>query len=42
MEYIEYIDDLKIRLKEPFDLKFINQFGKLFWVLDTQSSGNLL
>ncbi|MDR2942032.1 MAG: hypothetical protein LBV17_05535, partial [Treponema sp.] len=41
MEYIEYIDNLKIRLKEPFDLKFINQFGKLFWVLDTQGSGNL-
>jgi serine/threonine-protein kinase len=41
MEYIEYINDLKIQLKEPFDLKFINQFGKLFWVLDIQSSGNL-
>jgi serine/threonine-protein kinase len=41
MEHIEKIGEYKIRLKESFDLKFINQFGALFWVLDTQSSGNL-
>ena len=41
MEVIEYINNLPIRLKEPFDLSFITQFGTLFWVLDTQNSGNL-
>ena len=41
MEVIEYINNLPIRLKESFDLSFISQFGTLFWVLDTQSSGNL-
>lgn len=41
MEHIEIINNLEIRLKEPFDLGFIKQFGELFWVLDTQSSGNL-
>jgi len=41
MEATEYINNLSIRLKESFDLNFITQFGTLFWVLDTQNSGNL-
>ena len=41
MEYIEHINGFPIRLKEPFDLSFINDMGTLFWVLDTQGSGNL-
>lgn len=41
MDHIEYIDRFSIRLKKPFDLSFLNQFGTLFWVLDEQSSGNL-
>jgi len=41
MGHIENINNFQIRLKEPFDLSFINQFGELFWVLDTQGSGNL-
>ena len=38
MEHIENIDELKIRLKEPFDLKFINQFGALLWMLGYKKS----
>ncbi|MDF2989395.1 MAG: hypothetical protein K0R50_4905 [Eubacterium sp.] len=39
--YIQQIDDVQIRLKEPFDLNFIHQYGTVFKVLDAQSSGNL-
>ena len=38
---IEYINDLQVRVKQPIDLSFLKQFGNVFWVLDTQSSGNL-
>jgi serine/threonine-protein kinase len=41
MEYVEDINGIKIRLKESFDLNFLNEFGELFWVLDAQGSGNL-
>lgn len=39
--YIQWIDGVQIRLKEPFDLNFIHQYGTVFKVFDTQSSGNL-
>jgi len=39
--YIQWIDGVPIRLKEPFDLNFIHQYGTVFKVFDTQSSGNL-
>lgn len=41
MEHIEYINGLQIRVKQPIDLSLLKQFGDVFWVLDTQSSGNL-
>jgi len=41
MEKIQYIDNLSVRLKEEIDLNFLHQFGEVFWVLDSQSSGNL-
>jgi serine/threonine protein kinase len=41
LEHIEYINDLQIRVKQPIDLSFLKQFGDVFWILDTQSSGNL-
>jgi serine/threonine-protein kinase len=39
--YIQWIDNVQVRLKEPFDLSFIHQYGTVFKVFDTQSSGNL-
>lgn len=39
--YIQWIDDVQVRLKESFDLSFINQYGTVFKVFDAQSSGNL-
>jgi serine/threonine-protein kinase len=38
---IEYINNSQVRVKQPIDLSFLKQFGNVFWVLDTQSSGNL-
>lgn len=39
--FIQWVDDVQIRLKEPFDLSFLRQYGTVFKVYDTQSSGNL-
>lgn len=38
---LQYLDDVEIKLKEPYDLSFINKFGRVFRVFDKQSSGNL-
>lgn len=38
---IQHLDGVEIRLKEPFDLNFINEYGRVFRVFDKQSSGNL-
>lgn len=37
---IQYLDGVEIKLKEPFDLSFINKYGKVFRVF-VRSSGNL-
>ena len=39
--HIQQIDNLPVRLKKPFDLEFIHQYGKVFKVFDDQDSGNL-
>jgi serine/threonine-protein kinase len=39
--YIQYIDDVPYKLKAPFDMSFIGQFGKVFKVFDDQDSGNI-
>jgi hypothetical protein len=38
---IQYLDSIEIRLREAYDLDFINKYGKVFKVFDRQSSGNL-
>jgi serine/threonine-protein kinase len=38
---IQYLNGLEVKLKEPFDLSFINKYGTVFRVFDKQSSGNL-
>lgn len=38
---IQYLNGVKIKLKEPFDLNFIKKYGEVFRVFDKQSSGNL-
>jgi serine/threonine-protein kinase len=38
---MQYIDGLQVNLRTPFDLGFINKYGKVFKVFDKQSSGNL-
>jgi len=40
--YVEYVAGVPIKLKKPFDLSFINQYGEVFKVLDNwDGSGNL-
>lgn len=39
--YIQYIDSIPFKLKEPFDMSFIQQYGKVFKVYDDQDSGNI-
>lgn len=39
--YIQYLDDIPYKLKEPFDMSFIQQYGKVFKVFDDQDSGNI-
>ncbi|HEX2945623.1 MAG TPA: serine/threonine protein kinase [Clostridia bacterium] len=38
---LQYLDGIPIRLKEPFNLDFLHQYGTMFKIYDTQSSGNL-
>lgn len=38
---LQYIDGIPIQLKEPFDFNFLRQYGTVFKIYDTQSSGNL-
>ena len=38
---IQYLDGIPVKLKESFNLDFINRYGKVFKVFDCQSSGNL-
>ena len=37
----QYLDGLEIQLRKPFDLSFINKYGKVFKVFDKQGSGAL-
>lgn len=39
--YIQWIDDIPLKLKAPFDLSFLGKYGKVFKVFDGQDSGNL-
>lgn len=39
--YIQYIDNVPFKLKEPFNMSFIQQYGKVFKVYDDQDSGNI-
>lgn len=38
---IQHLNGVEIKLQKPFDLNFINKYGKVFRVFDKQSSGNL-
>jgi|GEM_PF-3961264 len=37
---IQYLNGIEIKLKEPFDLNFINDYGKVFRVFE-RGGGNL-
>lgn len=37
----QYWDGVPVRLKEPFDLRFMEEYGRVFRVFDEQDSGNL-
>ena len=37
--YIQYIDGVPFRLKEPFDFSFLKKYGKVFRVFDNSYSG---
>lgn len=39
--YIQYIDNVPYKLKAPFNMSFIRQYGKVFKIYDDQDSGNL-
>lgn len=39
--YIQYIDNVPYKLKSPFDMSFIGQYGKVFKIYDDQDSGNI-
>ncbi|WP_371514657.1 serine/threonine protein kinase [Solibacillus sp. R5-41] len=39
--YIQYINNIPYKLKTPFDMSFIEQYGKVFKVYDDQDSGNI-
>ncbi|MCL2253220.1 MAG: hypothetical protein FWC09_02140 [Lachnospiraceae bacterium] len=38
---IQYIDDIPIRTKIPYNFSFLSKYGKVFKVFDDQDSGNL-
>ncbi|MHA7136695.1 phosphotransferase [Rossellomorea arthrocnemi] len=39
--YIQYVNQIPYKLKSPFDLSFIEQYGEVFKVYDDQDSGNI-
>lgn len=39
--YVQYIDNVPYRLKVPFDMSFIQKYGKVFKIYDGQDSGNI-
>ncbi len=39
--YIQYIDGIPYKLKEPFDFSFLGKYGRAFQVFDDQDSGNI-
>lgn len=39
--YVQYIDNVPYKLKEPFDMSFISKYGTVFKVFDDQDSGNI-
>jgi len=39
--YIQWIDGVPHRMKEPFDFSFLSKYGKVFKVFDDQDSGNI-
>jgi len=39
--YTQWIDGIPCKLKEPFDFSFLNEYGKVFKVYDSQDSGNI-
>jgi len=39
--YIQWIDCVPYKLKEPYDFSFINKYGRVFKVFDDQDSGNI-
>ena len=39
--YVQYIDNVPYKLKAPFDMSFIHQYGKVFKIYDDQDSGNI-
>lgn len=38
---IQEIDGIKFKLKEPYDFRFLVDYGKAFQVFDDQDSGNI-
>lgn len=39
--YIQYIDGIPFKLKDPYDFSFMRKYGKVFKVFDNQDSGNI-
>lgn len=39
--YVQYINNVPYKLKAPFDMSFIQQYGKVFKIYDDQDSGNI-
>lgn len=39
--YLQEIDGIPFKLKEPYDFGFMKQFGRVFKVFDDQDSGNI-
>lgn len=39
--YLQYIDGMPCKLKEPFDFGFLSRYGTVFRVFDDQDSGNI-
>ncbi len=39
--YLQYIDGIPYKLKEPFDFSFLGRYGRVFRVFDDQDSGNI-
>ena len=37
--YVQYIDGIPCKLKEPFDFSFLKEYGKVFKIFDEQGSG---